>query len=204
MVLHPFRTSFFILCSLHNSALHVQKQIFHIFEYARGWCNGNSRQFRQFYVSIQLKQWSCKTRFVKGKKQHRNEENCDNRWFQSGISIATQDCIAAWVSGVFRTRGQKQPSVLQLQWLARGKKIHHFWKEIQNILAESLSMGQYGDQSSQTPRRWGHSFDSTIQHERYHKFARRNRQRSKWLKNQLGRWSTSHKERLRISLCRRL
>ena len=45
------------------------------------------------------------------------------------------------------------------------KKIHHFWKEIQNILAGSLSMGQYGDQSSQsfgkTPRRWGHSFDST-------------------------------------------
>ena len=28
MVLHPFRTSFFILCSLHNSALHEQKQIF--------------------------------------------------------------------------------------------------------------------------------------------------------------------------------
>ena len=28
---------------------------------------GNLRQFWQFYVSIQLKQWSCKTRFVKGK-----------------------------------------------------------------------------------------------------------------------------------------
>ena len=175
MVLHPFRTSFLILCSLHNSALHEQKQIFHIFEYARGWCNGNSRQFRQFYVSVQLKQWSYKTRFVKGKNSIAMKKiviiGDSNQAFLLPLKIALLlGCP------VFSGHEDKSNRAYcsSSDW-PEVKKIHHFWKEIQNILAESLSMGQYGDQSSQsfgkTPRRWGHSFDSTIQHERYHKFG---------------------------------
>ena len=73
---------------LHSIALHEVKRIFRIF------CDRNSMQFKQLFVSLRLKLQSCKVKRVKPKTSRK--ESCPYWRSQPNLLIATQDCITSW------------------------------------------------------------------------------------------------------------